>query len=149
MSVHQLGMSLTTMQSQERLKFLDDLNFTLSLDNRQAADHQMTSIEIFMQPVILRASPSDIGLILGIVSRATTIYSSQASISEPPSAADGSNVARPSTASRSSRKTASAPSRSVQGRSSSDKPRVYMSKEKARIGHSSLIAISVLTSSTA
>src|SRR5258708_5900926 len=126
-------MSLTTMQSHESLRFLDDLNFPLSLDNRKTADHQMTSIEIFMQPIILRASPPDIGLILGIVSRAMTMYSSQASMNEP-----SPNVARPSTASRPSRKATSAPVRSVQRRSSFDKPRVYMSKEKVRISHSSL-----------
>ncbi|KAF8335473.1 vacuolar protein sorting-associated protein 13 [Cantharellus anzutake] len=128
LSINQLGMALTTMQSHEHLKFLDELDFTLSLDNRQTAKHQMTSIEVSLQPVIFRASPSDISLILGIISRATSMYSSQSSKAQPqqPSATK-SNPRGPSAADRSSRKV---PTRSDRGRSSIGQPQVYILKEK-------------------
>ena len=68
-----LGMSFGRMdRPNDRVKFLDDLNVALSLDTRQRGPNQMTSFEIDIpDPVIFRASPSDIMLIIDIVNKAT------------------------------------------------------------------------------
>lgn len=79
-------MSLVTMQTMDGVRFLDDLDITLALDNRQTADHQMTNLEITMRPVILRALLVDINLITSIIMRAVNLYSDQNNSITPPAA---------------------------------------------------------------
>lgn len=68
-------MSLTTMgKDAETVRFLDDIDFTFSLDSRSAGTHQMTSIEVSSQPIVFRASYRDINLITTIVNRAMELY---------------------------------------------------------------------------
>ncbi|OCH96150.1 vacuolar protein sorting-associated protein 13 [Obba rivulosa] len=77
LSVARLGMSLVRMGgSPESVRFLDDVDVTLSLDNRATEAHKSTDIEISMQPVVFRASYRDINLITSIINKAIELYSS-------------------------------------------------------------------------
>lgn len=58
----------------ETVRFLDDIDFTFSLDSRSTASHQMTSIEMTSQPIVFRASYRDINLITTIVNKAIELY---------------------------------------------------------------------------
>jgi hypothetical protein len=129
--VRQLGMSLVTMQMMDSVRFLDDLDITLALDNRQTADHQMTNLEIMMQPVILRASLVDINLITSIIMHAVNLYSDQNKSIMPPAADKPTRPSGPSTQSPS--QTRHSPwhvPQHMRARSSLDKPLVHLSKEK-------------------
>ncbi|VDB84480.1 unnamed protein product [Peniophora sp. CBMAI 1063] len=93
LTVDKLGMSLTRMgKGAEEVRFLDDLDLTLSMDNKMTADQTMTSIEISCKPVVLRASYRDILLILAITHKATVAYAQQAA--SPRSPTDVSSSAR-------------------------------------------------------
>ena len=72
LKVEKLGMSFGRMDKpNERVRFLDDVNVALSLDNRQRGSQQMTSIELELpDPVIFRASYTDIMLITDIANKA-------------------------------------------------------------------------------
>ncbi|KAF8640890.1 hypothetical protein AX17_000538 [Amanita inopinata Kibby_2008] len=75
LEVDQLGMSLTRMgRPSENVRFLDDVNLTLSMDSRSSTSGQMTNIEIFCKSVIFRASYRDIMLITSIVNKAMNLY---------------------------------------------------------------------------
>lgn len=75
LSVDRLGMSLTRMgHPSESVRFLDDVDLTLSMDTRSTSSQQMTSIEIVSRPVVLRASYRDINLIMTIVNKAIELY---------------------------------------------------------------------------
>lgn len=58
----------------ETVRFLDDIDFTFSLDSRSSENHQMTSIEVSSQPIVFRASYRDINLITTIVNKAIQLY---------------------------------------------------------------------------
>src|SRR5260370_35301487 len=65
-------MSLMQMGNpDESLRFLDDVDVTLSLDSRQSATQQMTNIDITSTPIVFRASQRDINVIMAIVTKAT------------------------------------------------------------------------------
>ncbi|RDB28887.1 Vacuolar protein sorting-associated protein 13 [Hypsizygus marmoreus] len=75
LSVKRLGMSLTRMgKVSESVRFLDDVDLTLSLDSRSSSLQQMTSIEIAVQPIVFRASYGDISMISSIVNKALMLY---------------------------------------------------------------------------
>jgi vacuolar protein sorting-associated protein 13A/C len=68
-------MSLTRMgKPSESVRFLDDVDLTVSLDTRMSASQQMTSLEISAKPIVFRASYRDITLITNIVNKAITLY---------------------------------------------------------------------------
>ena len=68
-------MSLTKMpRGSDEVKFLDEVDFTVSLDSRTSSSHQTTSIEVASKPIILRASYRDIQLILTICNKAMAAY---------------------------------------------------------------------------
>lgn len=67
----------------ESVRFLDDVDFTFSLDSRSSSSHQMTNIEIVTKPIVFRASYRDINLITSIINRAIERYGrSQESLSK-------------------------------------------------------------------
>ncbi|EJU02006.1 hypothetical protein DACRYDRAFT_22408 [Dacryopinax primogenitus] len=71
LNMQRLGMSLGRMdKASERVRFLDDIDVTLTMDSRAAEGRQMTSIETTIQPIIFRASYRDINLITSIFTRA-------------------------------------------------------------------------------
>jgi len=75
LTVNRLGMSLMRMgRASESVRFLDDVDLTLSLDSRASALQQMTNIEISAKPIVFRASYRDINLITSIVNKAIERY---------------------------------------------------------------------------
>lgn len=74
------GMALLRMGSPEEARILDDVDLTLSLDNRTSSLHQMTSVDVAFKPIVLRASYRDIMLILTIVNKAIDAYGKQTSV---------------------------------------------------------------------
>jgi len=73
LKVDKLGMSFGRMdRPNDRVKFLDELNIALSLDTRQKGSQQMSSFDVDIpDPVVFRASYTDIMLIMDIVNKAT------------------------------------------------------------------------------
>lgn len=73
LKVDKLGMSFGRMdRPNDRVKFLDELNIALSLDTRQKGSQQMSSFDVDIpDPVVFRASYSDIMLIMDIINKAT------------------------------------------------------------------------------
>ncbi|KAI0275069.1 vacuolar protein sorting-associated protein 13 [Gloeopeniophorella convolvens] len=86
LTVERAGMSLLRMGKPEEARILDDVDLTLSLDSRTTSSHQMTSVNINFQPIVLRASYRDIMLMLEIANKAMEAYGKQtASSPTPPS----------------------------------------------------------------
>ena len=89
MSVSKLGMSLLRMgKPSESVRFLDELDATLTMDSRPTTAQQMTNLEIACKPIVFRASHRDINLISSIVNKAISLYNA----SQPPSSLGGEDV---------------------------------------------------------
>lgn len=73
------GMALLRMGRPEDARILDDVDLTLTLDSRTMSSHQMTSVDITLKPIVLRASYRDITLILTIVNKVMEAYGRQTS----------------------------------------------------------------------
>nr|XP_018267277.1 vacuolar protein sorting-associated protein vps13 [Kwoniella dejecticola CBS 10117]OBR89435.1 vacuolar protein sorting-associated protein vps13 [Kwoniella dejecticola CBS 10117] len=75
LKVDRIGMSFGRMdRPNDRVKFLDDLSVALSLDTRRRGAQQMTSFEVEIpDPIIFRASYTDMMLITDIVNKATAV----------------------------------------------------------------------------
>lgn len=58
----------------QSVRFLDDVDITFTLDSRAASFQQMTSIEIVVKLIVLRASYSDVILITSITNKALQRY---------------------------------------------------------------------------
>lgn len=128
LTIQQLGMSLITMQTNAGVRLLDDLNITLALESRQSVAHQMTSIELDMTPVVLRASLVDINLITAIITHAANLYAEQ-NKSAPASTIESS--ARPSaTTIAQSQARSRTRNTHTRARSSLERPEVHISREK-------------------
>jgi vacuolar protein sorting-associated protein 13A/C len=114
-------MSLLQMgKDSESVRFLDDVDMTLSLVNRADVAQNLMSIEISSKPIVFRASYRDINLILAIVNRAIAL-------STPPQPPPSAKKPTPASLSPSDLATTS-------GRlsSTSSTARVVMAKEQAR-----------------
>ncbi|TIB10448.1 hypothetical protein E3P92_03204 [Wallemia ichthyophaga] len=71
LKVDRLGMFLSRMDKpKDKLRFLDNFDFTLSYDSRKVDLRQNTSIELRADPIIFRASYRDILLITDIFNKA-------------------------------------------------------------------------------
>ncbi|WVQ62160.1 uncharacterized protein L199_000298 [Kwoniella botswanensis] len=75
LKVERIGMSFGRMdRPNDRVKFLDDLNVALSLDTRRRGAQQMSSFEVEIpDPIIFRASYTDMMLIVDIVNKASAV----------------------------------------------------------------------------
>jgi vacuolar protein sorting-associated protein 13A/C len=129
LTINRLGMSLMRMgKAAEDVRFLDDVDLTLSLDSRTSSSQQMTSIEVTAKPIVFRASYRDINLIMTIVNKAIELYgNSQKPVSPAKGGPEESLVAKPLSNKRSK------PSMSLSGKSGPQpigKARVLMSKEQ-------------------
>ena len=119
-----MGMSLIQMgKATESARFLDDIDLTVSLDNRSNSAQQMTSIEITAKPIVFRASYRDINLITTIVNKAIELYSNS-----QPAAAPSEQSASPQYLTVSSTAAASTASRPASG-----KANIVMSKEQVTL----------------
>ncbi|KAG6890404.1 hypothetical protein C0995_008758 [Termitomyces sp. Mi166 len=77
LSVNRLGMSLMRMgKTSESVRFLDDVDLTLSLDSRSSLSQKTTGIEIAVKPIIFRASYGDLNMITSIINKAISLYGS-------------------------------------------------------------------------
>jgi vacuolar protein sorting-associated protein 13A/C len=81
LSMTRAGMALLRMGRPEEARILDDVDLTLTLDNRTLSLQQMTSVDMAFKPIVLRASYRDIMLILTIVNKAIDAYGKQTSVS--------------------------------------------------------------------
>jgi len=119
LTVSQLGMSLTRMgQPDESVRFMDDIDVTLSMESKRAATMQRTNVEITAKPIVFRASQRDINLILSIVTRATQLASKPSSnADDPPKTIESTKV---------DVTTAQSQTKSI----STEKPKLIMSTEK-------------------
>ena len=142
--VDKLGMSFGRMdRPNDRVRFLDELNVALSLDTRRQGSQQMTSFEIDIpDPVIFRASYSDIMLIMDIVNQASAAASRATAKDEKPALEDkggrrSSLLAEPSTVNSTSLAPVKSHTRSTsvskRRRSSVDKTRVIVSREQLKM----------------
>lgn len=77
-------MALLRMGRPEEARILDDVDLTLTLDNRTLSLQQMTSVDMTFKPIVLRASYRDIMLILTIVNKAIDAYGKQTSVVSKP-----------------------------------------------------------------
>ncbi|KAH9835542.1 vacuolar protein sorting-associated protein 13 [Rhodofomes roseus] len=92
--VDRLGMSLMRMGSgaSDSVRFMDDVDMTLSLDSRSSSSQRSTSFDVSVKPIVFRASYRDINLITTIVNRALDLYAqSTQSLSEETSTVQQSN----------------------------------------------------------
>ena len=124
-------MSLLRMDKPlDGVRFLDDLDLTLSMDNRQWAAQHMFSIELTLEPVIFRVSYRDINLITSIVNKAIEL--STKSQSRASTGSQGSTNNLPSrteiTNQQTSSQTVIDAARST--RNTLDMPRVILTKEQ-------------------
>lgn len=124
------------MQGMDEVRFLDNVDITLSMDSTQSSEHQMTNIELGMRPVTLRASIVDINLITSIVLRALALYSQQ----NKPATTVTTLPTRPSGLTAQSTARTGRSSRHTRAKSSLDKPRVHLAKEKVQF-----ITVSAIT----
>lgn len=123
-------MSLTSMgKGADSVRFLDDVDVTLSMDSRWTAEHQMTSIEISSEPIVFRASYRDINLIMKIVNTALERYSKLTASKAEPNPAE----IRPRMAQNRSSRTGKSSRATFARKISSSQPRLVMSKE--RVSH--------------
>jgi vacuolar protein sorting-associated protein 13A/C len=91
-SVENLGMSLLQMgKESDSVRFLDDVDMTLSMANRSGELQNLMSIEVSSRPITFRASYRDINLILAIVNRALLLAT------PPADTSTSSKVSVPST----------------------------------------------------
>jgi len=111
-------------------RFLDDMDITLSMDNRQSANRQITDIILTVQPIIFRVSYRDINLITSIVNKAIALSTPKDQNKESAEEARSLSSKRPSNTKQiSSTRTVSTSTR----RTSKVKPRLMVSSEHVRI----------------
>ncbi|KAL4070939.1 vacuolar protein sorting-associated protein 13 [Scleroderma citrinum] len=84
LTMNRLGMSLVRMGADsDTVRFLDEVDVTLSLDSQTSNRDQLLNIEIAAKPIVFRVSYRDIILITAIASKATQLYGkSQEGISD-------------------------------------------------------------------
>nr|XP_019015055.1 vacuolar protein sorting-associated protein vps13 [Kwoniella pini CBS 10737]OCF53836.1 vacuolar protein sorting-associated protein vps13 [Kwoniella pini CBS 10737] len=159
LKVERIGMSFGRMdRPNDRVKFLDDLNVALSLDTRRKGAQQMTSFEVEIpDPIIFRASYTDMMLITDIVNKATAV-ATKALAPESDQTQDSPQIRRDSltndgvtestsmavVSNKHSRRTSVGRKSSISKRRSSvDKAHVLISKEqlKARINGFQLVLV--------
>lgn len=82
LSVSKVGMYLCQMSrfDDSKLRLLDDFSFTATMDSRGSdSNHQLTSIQISVEPLVLRLSLRDMLLALDIVTKASALSAGEES----------------------------------------------------------------------
>lgn len=119
----------------DSVRFLDDLDLTLSMDNRQWAAQQMSNIEITLHPVVFRVSYRDIHLITTIVNKAIELSTkSQSSVTNGVPKSKSSLASRTKITDRQA--TPRSPSVVTRSRATIDTletPQVVSTKEQVRV----------------
>lgn len=79
-TISKIGMFLTQMKSfdSNRLRIIDDFNVVGTLDNSESSKTLLlTNAQLFLDPLVLRLSLREIGLIMDIAKKASSIYSNK------------------------------------------------------------------------
>lgn len=80
LKVDQFGMFMCRMhRPKDTLRLLDNLDLTLSMDSRVNETSSLTSIEVDVEPLVLRVSIRDIVMIQSVVNKAIELSSQQSS----------------------------------------------------------------------
>lgn len=80
LKVDQFGMFMCRMhRPKDTLRLLDNLDMALSMDSRVSATSSLTSIEVDVEPLVLRVSMRDIMMIQSVVNKAIELSSQQPS----------------------------------------------------------------------
>ncbi|KAI6047634.1 vacuolar protein sorting-associated protein 13 [Pisolithus marmoratus] len=75
LTISKLGMSLIQMGAEsDAVRFLDEVDITLSLESRSSIQEQLLNIELSTNPIIFRVSYRDILLITAIATKASQLY---------------------------------------------------------------------------
>ncbi|KAF8516153.1 hypothetical protein BU17DRAFT_51124 [Hysterangium stoloniferum] len=126
LTISHLGMSLLRMDKPlDPVRFLDDLDLTLSMDSRQTA---APNIELVLQPVIFRVSYRDIHLITSIVNKAIELSTQSQPADATKSPIQSSRTGRPGAISSFRRSDRTTSTTTTASRKASA-PRVITSKE--------------------
>ncbi|SPO25926.1 related to VPS13 - involved in regulating membrane traffic [Ustilago trichophora] len=82
LKVDQFGMFMCRMhRPKDTLRLLDNLDMALSMDSRVSATSSLTSIEVDVEPLVLRVSVRDIMMIQSVVNKAIELSSQQSASS--------------------------------------------------------------------
>jgi vacuolar protein sorting-associated protein 13A/C len=74
LAIQELGMSFGRMDApSDQVRFLDDVNITLALDSSDQGSRKHTNIVLDTQPIVFRASLTDIMLITDVVNYAIAL----------------------------------------------------------------------------
>jgi vacuolar protein sorting-associated protein 13A/C len=94
-NVSKIGMFLCAMNSKEEVKvrFVDEFEISVSMESHTSANHNITSIVIDLQALVLRVSYLDISIITNVVNHAIELMGS----SEPPASPTDENPQREET----------------------------------------------------
>jgi vacuolar protein sorting-associated protein 13A/C len=119
-------------KASESVRFLDDVDLTLSLDSRSSSAQHMTSIEVTAKPVVFRVSYRDINIITAIVNKAILLHGNTRK--SAPSAENDTTAVKslPSQSSRGPAEISNTTSSDQQPQHAIGKARVLMSKEQVR-----------------
>lgn len=102
LKIDQLGMSLVQMgERKETVKFLDEVDLTLSLDSRSTASQEMMNLELSAKPIVVRASYRDISLITSIFNKALERLSTFGRASDEPTGTLSTRQSQKATTTRS------------------------------------------------
>lgn len=75
LTISKLGMSLIQMGAEsDAVRFLDEVDLTLSLESRSSSQEQLLNVEISANPIVFRVSYRDILLITAIATKAARLY---------------------------------------------------------------------------
>ncbi|KAG2186183.1 hypothetical protein INT43_002621 [Umbelopsis isabellina] len=84
-NVSKIGMFLCAMNNKEdiKIRFVDEFEISVSMESHTSANHNITSIIIDIQALVLRVSYLDISIITNVVNRAIELMGSSESVPSP------------------------------------------------------------------
>lgn len=84
-NVSKIGMFLCAMNNKEdvKIRFVDEFEISLSMESHTSANHNITSIIIDIETLVLRVSYLDIFIIMNVVNRAIELMGSSESAPSP------------------------------------------------------------------
>ncbi|PWN25799.1 DUF1162-domain-containing protein [Jaminaea rosea] len=140
MNVDQMGMFVTRMNrpKDSSLRLLDNFNLALSMDTRSSATRQTTSIEVHVDPLVLRVSPGDVFLLSSVVNKAIEL--SAKSSDDSAAAATSKSAVGPTTRRQMSMASADTAGSSVKDAAESRRPSQHQRQSTAGQSSASSVA---------
>ncbi|PWN54382.1 hypothetical protein IE53DRAFT_157097 [Violaceomyces palustris] len=97
LKVDQFGMFMCRMnRPKDTLRFLDNFDLTMSMDSRMSSARQVTSIEIDVDPLVLRVSYRDIMMIQSVINKAIEMSAQSGGAGQDDSKSEATNRREPS-----------------------------------------------------